>query len=191
MPITQPAATDPMPCASAASAAQVQLDAELMQACQQRLADWMTRLLRDDQWPAGRPLPRLSFNQRGKAAGTARLSQWAIRLNPVLLSAHPQVFLDEVIPHELAHLLVFARHGRTRPHGVPWQRLMRETFGLVPRVTHNLDVSSLSGPRFAYRCACREHSLSLRRHNKVQRGQARYLCRECGHALFPDKRAPT
>ncbi|GAA4501827.1 SprT family zinc-dependent metalloprotease [Pseudaeromonas paramecii] len=167
-----------------------QPDAELREACHRRLADWMTRLLRDGQWPAGRPLPLLSFNQRGKAAGTARLSQWAIRLNPVLLAAHPQVFLDEVIPHELAHLLVFARHGRTRPHGVQWQRLMRETFGLVPRVTHNLDVSSLSGPSFAYRCACREHSLSLRRHNKVQRGQANYLCRDCRTALRPAESTP-
>ncbi|WP_409422386.1 SprT family zinc-dependent metalloprotease [Pseudaeromonas sp. ZJS20] len=159
--------------------------AELQQACRQRLADWMARLVSAGQWPAGRPLPQLSFNQRGKAAGTARLSQWAIRLNPVLLAAHPQVFLDEVLPHELAHLLVFARHGRTRPHGVQWQRLMQDTFGLAPRVTHNLDVTALAGPQFAYRCACRVHSLSLRRHNKLQRGQARYLCRYCGAPLEP------
>lgn len=157
--------------------------AQLQQACWQRLADWMVRLVSAGQWPVGRPLPQLCFNQRGKAAGTARLTQWSIRLNPVLLAAHPQVFLDEVIPHELAHLLVFARHGRTRPHGVQWQRLMQDTFQLTPRVTHDLDISALTGPTFAYRCACREHDLSLRRHNKLQRGQARYLCRHCGQPL--------
>ena len=129
------------------------------------------------------PRPVLRFNQRGKSAGTAHLQRWEIRLNAVLLAENQALFLHEVIAHELAHLLVFARHGRTRPHGPEWQRLMRQVFGLPARVTHDLDVSAVSGPQFAYRCGCRDHQLSLRRHNKVLRHQARYLCRHCGHAL--------
>lgn len=129
------------------------------------------------------PRPQLSYTQRGKAAGTAHLQRWEIRLNPVLLVENQALFLHEVIAHELAHLLVFARHGRVAPHGKAWQAMMRQVFGLAPRVTHQLDISSLQGPLFAYRCACQEHRLSLRRHNKVQRGQSRYLCRHCGQPL--------
>ena len=159
------------------------LEPQLIARCQQRLEALVLQLKVTAHWPATRAVPALEFNQRGKAAGTAHLTRWLIRLNPVLLAAHPERFLAEVLPHELAHLLVFARHGRTRPHGPEWQRLMRQVFGLPARVTHDLDVSAVSGPQFAYRCGCRDHQLSLRRHNKVLRHQARYLCRHCGHAL--------
>lgn len=156
-------------------------DQELMARCEAALSQ---RLQQAEQalqqsWPR----PRLSYNQRGKAAGTAHLQRWEIRLNPVLLVENQALFLHEVIAHELAHLLVFARHGRVAPHGKAWQAMMRQVFGLAPRVTHQLDISSLQGPLFAYQCACQRHQLSLRRHNKVQRGQSRYLCRHCGQPL--------
>ena len=157
------------------------LDPELMARCEEALS---LRLQQAEQalqqaWPR----PVLSYTQRGKAAGTAHLHRWEIRLNPVLLVDNQELFLHEVIAHELAHLLVFARHGRVAPHGKAWQAMMRQVFGLAPRVTHQLDISSLQGPLFAYQCACQEHRLSLRRHNKVQRGQSRYLCRHCGQPL--------
>ena len=136
------------------------------------------------------PCPVLSYTQRGKAAGTAHLHRWEIRLNPVLLVDNLELFLHEVIAHELAHLLVFARHGRCAPHGKPWQLMMRQVFGLEPRVTHRLDISKLQGPLFVYRCACQEHHLSVRRHNRVLRGQSRYLCRHCGSPLRASK-SPT
>ena len=157
------------------------LDPELMARCEEALS---LRLQQAEQalqqaWPR----PVLSYTQRGKAAGTAHLHRWEIRLNPVLLVDNLELFLHEVIAHELAHLLVFARHGRVAPHGKAWQAMMRQVFGLAPRVTHQLDISSLQGPLFAYQCACQRHQLSLRRHNKVQRGQSRYLCRHCGQPL--------
>lgn len=157
------------------------LDPELMARCEEALS---LRLQQAEQalqhsWPR----PVLSYTQRGKAAGTAHLHRWEIRLNPVLLVDNLELFLHEVIAHELAHLLVFARHGRVAPHGRAWQAMMRQVFGLAPRVTHQLDISSLQGPLFAYQCACQRHQLSLRRHNKVQRGQSRYLCRHCGQPL--------
>ena len=152
-------------------------------ACQQALAQGISRARAAGIWQPHWPQPLLSFTQRGKAAGTAHLQRWEIRLNPVLLADHPELFLHEVIAHELAHLLVFARHGRVAPHGKPWQAMMRQVFALEPRVTHRLDTSKLQGPQFAYRCACREHLLSVRRHHKVLRGQSRYLCRHCGSPL--------
>ena len=179
------APTQPRPRSGAVSARRrpQALDPALIARCQQRLHELVLQLQAAGQWPASRPVPGLEFGQRGKAAGTAHLGRWLIRLNPLLLTAHPQRFLGEVIPHELAHLLVFARHGRTRPHGPEWRQLMQQQFGLPPRVTHDLDVSAVSGPQFAYRCACRDHLLSLRRHNRVVRHQARYLCRLCGQPL--------
>ncbi|MGM3151375.1 SprT-like domain-containing protein, partial [Escherichia coli] len=41
------------------------------------------------------------------AGGTAWLEKNEIRLNPVLLLENQREFIDEVVPHELAHLLVW------------------------------------------------------------------------------------
>lgn len=161
--------------------AQPELTPDLITHCEEALTQRLQQAKQalQQSWPR----PRLSFTQRGKAAGTAHLQRWEIRLNPVLLVDNLPLFLHEVIAHELAHLLVFARHGRCAPHGKPWQAMMSQVFDLEPRVTHQLDISKLQGPQFVYRCACREHQLSVRRHNKVLRGQSRYLCRHCGQPL--------
>ena len=63
------------------------------------------------------PEPVLVYQQRGTSAGTAWLEKNEIRLNPVLLLENQQAFIDEVVPHELAHLLVWKHFGRVAPHG--------------------------------------------------------------------------
>lgn len=47
----------------------------------------------------------------------------------VLSSRH----LEEVLAHEVAHLVCWWRHGRTRPHGAEWRAIMVEA-GHEPRV---------------------------------------------------------
>ncbi len=123
--------------------------------------------------------PEVTLTLRGQSAGVAHPGQNRLRFNPVLLAENPAPFLAEVVPHEIAHLLAYALHGRVRPHGREWQRLMTEVFELPPRTRHPFDVSSVAPKTFPYRCRCQEHTLTLRRHNKVQRGQAQYQCRRC------------
>ncbi|HDX9011743.1 TPA: SprT-like domain-containing protein, partial [Aeromonas dhakensis] len=85
------------------------------------------------------PRPQVHCNMRGRAAGSARLQTWELRFNPALYQANQQAFLAEVVPHEVAHLLVYALWGEGRgksrvlPHGRQWQSVMRELFGLEPR----------------------------------------------------------
>ncbi|MCQ1057555.1 SprT family zinc-dependent metalloprotease [Photobacterium sp. ZSDE20] len=127
--------------------------------------------------------PEVRFNQRGKIAGSARLQGWEVRFNPVLLEENPGAFLNEVVPHEVAHLVVFKLFGKVRPHGREWQVIMQEVFAVTPRTTHSFDVSSVQGQTFHYRCQCSDHQMTVRRHNKIRRGQAHYRCRQCGHTL--------
>ncbi|WP_036825343.1 SprT family zinc-dependent metalloprotease, partial [Photobacterium sanctipauli] len=95
-------------------------------------------------------MPAVSFRQRGKIAGSARLQGWEVRFNPVLLAENPDAFLNEVVPHEVAHLVVFKLFGKVRPHGREWQIIMAEVFGVPPRTTHSFDVSSVQGNTFTY-----------------------------------------
>lgn len=132
--------------------------------------------------------PSVSFALRGKSAGTAHLQQNRLRFNPVLLKENPQAFLDEVVPHEIAHLLCFLLYGAgkaVKPHGKEWQAIMIQVFGLPPKTTHSFDISSVKGRTFKYQCLCGPIELSIRRHNKVQQGQSQYLCRHCKQVLTP------
>lgn len=128
-------------------------------------------------------MPVIRFDQRGKSAGTARLQTWEIRLNPILLEENKKSFIDEVVPHEIAHLITFKLYGRVRPHGKEWQGVMNSVFQLPANTTHQFDVSSVSGKTFRYRCQCSSYELTVRRHNKMRRQQATYQCKQCRQSL--------
>lgn len=129
------------------------------------------------------PRPEIGFKLRGRSAGTAHLQLNKLRFNPVLLTENQQAFIDEVVPHEICHLLCFQLFGKVKPHGKEWQSLMKTLFSLVPRTTHSFDTTSLSVTQIDYLCGCGHIKLSIRRHNKVCRGQTQYRCKRCQQIL--------
>jgi SprT protein len=145
-------------------------------------------------WGLSARAVEIRFDLRGRAAGQARYGPhdpWVIRYNPLLLLENPGAFIAETVPHEVAHLIAFLRHGpRIRPHGPEWRAIM-EQLGAVPERCHRYDVSRI--PRrvarvFTYHCACAEHELTSIRHHRVLAGQT-YLCRRCAGPLRPGGRA--
>lgn len=135
-------------------------------------------------------MPEIRFDLRGQSAGQARIDaagKGMIRFNPWLLLRHSQDFIEQTVPHETAHWLVFCLFGtKARPHGPEWRHLM-EMFGADPQRCHNYDLEGV--PRrqvseYPYFCDCMDHRLSAIRHNRARKGQ-RYLCRRCGTALRP------
>ena len=82
-------------------------------------------------------------------AGVAWLEERAIELNPRLLAQNPEK-LDEILAHELAHLVVWRRHGpEAREHGPEWRALM-ELAGYRPARFHGMDVRSMRRRRRRY-----------------------------------------
>ncbi|MDX2319042.1 MAG: SprT family zinc-dependent metalloprotease [Moritella sp.] len=128
--------------------------------------------------------PIINFNQRGKAAGSARLQSNELRFNPILLQENQQHFIMHTVPHEVAHLLTYQLYGRTKPHGKEWQQIMNQIFELTANTTHSYDVSSVKGKTFTYICQCTEHQLTIRRHNKIVRDNIKYTCRFCKQSLI-------
>ncbi|WP_244325770.1 SprT family zinc-dependent metalloprotease [Shewanella aestuarii] len=129
------------------------------------------------------PRPLVQFSLRGKSAGTAHLQLNKLRFNPVLLQENAQSFIDDVVPHEVSHLICFQLYGRVRPHGKQWQSIMLHVFGRSPKTTHQLNTQSVQGKQFDYYCGCGNVKLSVRRHNNVQRGKTQYRCKICQHTL--------
>lgn len=129
--------------------------------------------------------PEVNFKLRGKSAGTAHPTLNKLRFNRVLLEENHRAFVDEVVPHEVCHLLCHQLYGKVRPHGKEWQSLMRSLYQIPANTTHSFNTHSVAGQFFDYQCHCGLVKLSLRRHNKVLRGKSEYLCRQCRQKLTP------
>lgn len=127
--------------------------------------------------------PAISWRKSGKNAGTANLTVNKINFNPVLFTHNRQAYFDEVIPHEVSHVVVYQIYGRVSPHGKQWQWVMHNLFGAPARTTHNFDLAPLGLKQYVYQCQCGEMNLSVRRHNKVVRQKQQYLCRGCRAVL--------
>ncbi|QLB18585.1 SprT family zinc-dependent metalloprotease [Mannheimia granulomatis] len=122
--------------------------------------------------------PTVSYAVRGVKAGVAYLERNEVRFNPVLLQENGLEFVSQVVPHELAHILVYQHFGRVQSHGKEWKMMMETVLGVPAEIYHCFDVQSVQ-QQFSYQCACQTHQLSIRRHNAVMRNKRSYICRLC------------
>ena len=147
------------------------------------------RRLAEDAYLRNIPAVPVQFNLRGGSAGMFQVKgrESCIRYNPWLFAKYFDENLLGTVPHEVAHMVVHRLYGlhRVKPHGPEWRAVM-SVFDADPTVTSDFDLEGIpqrQQRRFRYLCDCREHLLSTRRHNTVQRGKGRYQCRICGGEL--------
>ena len=131
------------------------------------------------------PLPVISFDLKGRAAGMYRVSRQArqIRYNPWLFARDFAGHLATTVPHEAAHYVIHVLHGNqyTRPHGREWKQIMH-LFGAEARATGDFNLEGTPvrrQRRYEYACGCRRHYLSGVRHRRTQTRRMRYVCRYC------------
>jgi SprT protein len=129
------------------------------------------------------------FDLRGRAAGMYRVrnAERVIRYNPFIFERYFEDNLAQTVPHEVAHYVADIVYGfrNIRPHGPEWKQIM-QFFGADTRATSQYNLDGLPVRRyrqFQYRCRCREHALTSRRHNRIERNEVRYFCNHCGGRL--------
>lgn len=128
--------------------------------------------------------PKVKYLKKGSIAGSAYAKDWLIQLNIVMLLENGPTFIEQVVPHELAHLLVFKQYGnKVKPHGVEWQYIMSKILQESPSVTHNFPTPKSKRATYLYRCDCQEYQLSTIRHRRIQDRQTQYFCKKCGKML--------
>ncbi|KES14883.1 SprT-like family, partial [Gilliamella apis SCGC AB-598-P17] len=57
-----------------------------------------------------------------------------------MLYENKEDFINEVVLHELAHLITFQYVGKVKPHGKEWQYVMSKIMKKEPKVTHNFKI---------------------------------------------------
>lgn len=148
------------------------------------------------------PFPEIRYDLVGQAAGQAiydRVSNptHVIRINPNLLNENEKRVIEQIVPHEMAHVVVSQvweeeRKVSVKGHGYEWQSVMR-TFGLVPERCHNMDVSSVKalrgGVEYHFNCGCvgKVFKLSKNRCTRWANGTD-YRCPICKCQIQFDKR---
>ena len=83
--------------------------------------------------------PQVRFGITSGVGGTADSFNNIIQLNPTLLIYNPKEFFDQVVPHEVSHLLCRKKYPKAGSHGENWKNIMR-AFGLKPDVCHSMDI---------------------------------------------------
>lgn len=121
---------------------------------------------------------RITFDLRGMVGGKAWAGLNLIQINPGFVDdEHYSDLLNQTIPHEYAHILAGRKYGQRVGHGPEWKYVMR-LMGLEPRRCHNYDLTKVIKV-VMYRCACRDHQFSTRRHAVVRKYGTTYTCRDC------------
>ena len=131
----------------------------------------------------------VSFDLSGRASGMYKVrgKERRIRYNPYIFALQFEEHLASTVAHEVGHYVADRLYGleNIKPHGSEWRDIMAR-FGADASRTfeHSLDgVPQRRHRQVTYSCACGDHQLGIRRHNKVSRGQAVYKCRRCDSEL--------
>ena len=107
-----------------------------------------------------------------------------LRFNYKLYAAAPDLFINEVIPHEIAHIVNYNICKRSVAHDFRWKYICLKLGGsgktYLIRELHEI-LASIS-PGRKYKCACTIHNLSTGIHNKIKKG-ASYSCKDCRKKL--------
>ncbi|MBN1378366.1 MAG: SprT-like domain-containing protein [Gammaproteobacteria bacterium] len=141
------------------------------------------------------PEIKITFDLRGAAAGLycVRSGRPEIRYNPYIFARYYDDNLANTIPHEVAHYVADLLFGarNIKPHGSEWRKIV-VALGACTQRTHHYDLTGIprrSEQQYIYICNCREHKISSRRHNRINRGKMRYRCQLCNAELIikPDR----
>lgn len=117
----------------------------------------------------------VSFNVKGKVAGKA---YWdgQIKLNPEACDKYFKEMMEEVIPHEVAHLVCFQKPFLGKGHNKRWKRVCKQLGGTGERC-HSFQLTpGRKVTKYKYAIGDgTEITLGAIRHNKIQDGHLYWM----------------
>ena len=118
-------------------------------------------------------------------AGRAYTHFNTLMYNNNMLEENEDDFIENTIPHEVAHLVTFKVSRTEKSHGPTWKWAMQNIYNLNPVTHHNYNTqSSVKSKRYEYFCLCGTNFyISKGIHNKICNGSLRY-CRKCNTPII-------
>ena len=112
-----------------------------------------------------------------RSLGRAYPTRSLVRLSLVLKEPQFQSLFEEVLCHEVAHIVTFQVHGRgAQSHGTEWKELVR-VVGFDPRTSHKLDALP---PPNGRKAICYEHVCPVCQSKRLaKRPQSKWRCVAC------------
>lgn len=103
-----------------------------------------------------------------------------LRFNYKLYAAAPDLFIKEVVPHEVAHIVNYNMHERVIAHDFKWKYICLRLggSGSTHLIKELYEILVSISPGYKYKCACTIHNLSTRIQKKIEKG-ASYSCKDC------------
>lgn len=132
--------------------------------------------------------PDILCNLRGCTAGMAYSSLWKIRYNLGLARDNYQDFIEETVPHEVAHLVADHYFEKRCKHGKEWKQIM-QLFGKEPTRCHNYDVEKHRVRRhkkYMYKCKCGDCQIGTKHHNIIMKSRGCVFCKKCKYCFSID-----
>ena len=93
-------------------------------------------------------MPEVRYDIKSWTGGLAYHQRWLLRFNLILLIENEKHYIENVVPHEVAHLInrrvnkVPPRKKRLMPHGKEWKDVMA-LLNVPADVKHTYDCSSI------------------------------------------------
>jgi SprT protein len=137
------------------------------------------------------PRAQILFDIKGSTGGQSIYSKKQLRFNRKLAIDNEPEYMQNVIPHEVAHFVTKFKYGSSvSPHGKEWKKILIEVFRVPPKVRHHMDVSKVKIVRRKYKYICaacdgKEYLVGKTKHLAVLRGNVLY-CPKCGGRIFFD-----
>ena len=133
------------------------------------------------------PYPFVHYDIKHKpAAGECTPVLARVGFNPWLVPHYVQAYLQDTVPHEIAHYFEFHinKEHTTNPHNATWYQIMSVLGATSPSDCHtyNLNHVPTLHSTFVYRCPCKTWRIQTITHKKISRG-AEYRCDTCNSLI--------
>lgn len=160
-----------------------------MYANQTRVMDAVDKCLNLAKELYGFDMPVKSiFRNTGRAGGKAqrRWNEYSVIFNTQLLADQTiEEVINEVVPHEIAHLVCFWNPSLGNNHDRGWQRVCIALGGSGKR-THDMPVKKARRTKKAiYQINGQEMQVGVTQHKRIQTRERRYRVAACGTAIEP------
>jgi SprT protein len=128
----------------------------------------------------------ITFSMNGRltsTAGRAFLQEGRLDFSKSLYAQNVENFLNDTVPHELAHIIAYRVYGSTG-HDSAWRKVM-DMLGFEPTRCHSYAVQKRSTAKvYNYICGCegKIHEVSAQRQVWINKGKM-YKCTTCGERI--------